>query len=114
MPHRVKILILEHDDFLREILGNLLHKKGFYIINGATIKRGIQHADKHHIDRIIIGSSCKDFKGRSSINYLHKLYGNPHFMLINNGDKAVSYLPKDQQILTKHLSIQKIIDTITS
>jgi DNA-binding response OmpR family regulator len=113
MPHRAKILILENDDFLREILGNLLHKEDFYILNGSSIERGIEQAGKQHIDRVIVGSSCEDFKGKQSINYLRKHFSKPRIFLVNDGHKSVPYLPKQDQILTRKLSVQKILDRIS-
>ena len=113
MPHRVKILIIEPDDFLRELLGNLLHKKDFYIINGSSIERGVEQAGDNHIDRVIVGSSCEDFNGKQSIHYLQKHFNKPRIFLINDSEKSVAYLPKQDQILVKHLSVEQIVNRIS-
>ena len=68
MPDRRKILIVEHDDFLREIIGNLLHKKNLYILSAFCIENGIKEAQGKHIDTIILGTSCPDYNGKNSIH----------------------------------------------
>jgi DNA-binding response OmpR family regulator len=113
MPTRVRILILENDDFLREILGNLLHKKGFYIINGFCIEEGVNNAKDDRIDRIILGTSCDGFKGKSTVNYLKKIFNNPEILLLNSGSKTVNYVPHSHQLLMKNLSIQEVIEKIS-
>ena len=113
MSKQVKILILENDDFLREILGNLLYKKGFFVINGFSIKDGMENTGDQNIHRIIIGSSCEDFRGKQSFHFLRKRFGKPRIFLINRGNRSVSYIPKQDQITISRLSIQKIIDRIS-
>lgn len=113
MPKREKILILENDDFLREILGNLLHKKGFYITNGFSIEDGVKTTGERSIDRVIVGTSCKDFRGKPSIHFIRKKFNNPRIFLINQGNRSVRFLPKQDQINVSHLSVQDIVNRIS-
>lgn len=112
MNDHLKILILENDDFLRELLGNLLHKKNCYIMNGSTIERGIIEVALRKVDTIILGTSCKDFQGKNTIHFLRKKFPEVKIFLINDENIYVNYLPQTEQILVKDLSIQKIIDGI--
>lgn len=109
MSQRSKILIIEHDDFLREIIGNLLHKEGYYILNGDTIEHGISTASSHDISLIIIGSSCPDYHENKSINYLHTHFPEALFLLLNTYDYEVDFLPIEQQVSVSKLSIQEIL-----
>lgn len=110
---RLKILILENDDFLRELLGNILHKQGYYILNGTSIDQGVSDVENHHIDIVILGASCPDYKGSSSFNFVNKNLGNPQVFLIPLGNKKESFLPKSQQFPTDSLSVKEMINVIT-
>jgi DNA-binding NarL/FixJ family response regulator len=112
MSYRKKILILEHDDFLREIIGNLLHKRDGYILNGACIEEGLADAKNHQIDTVIVGDSCPDYNDKQSINYLKKNFNDPELFLINTKANEVNYLPKKHQFMTKDLSIQHILESV--
>lgn len=110
MPDRKKILILEKDDFLREIIGNLLHKKGYYILNGFCIQNGLEEAKNKHIHNVILGTSCKDFQGKKSINYIKKNLTTEDFFVLNDTDKEISWIEEEKQMKISNLSIKKIID----
>lgn len=109
MPKRSKVLILENDDFLREILGNLLHKEGYYIINGYDINDGINNASSDEVLLIILGDSCSDYQGKSSINYLSTKFPEAQFILIHSEDAKVSFLPQKNQISLSQLSIASVL-----
>ncbi len=114
MSKRKKILIIEYDDFLREILGNLLHKKGFYIINGFCIENGLTEAYGKNIDTVILGTSCPDYKGKNSIHHIKKELGSDiNFFIINDNNKDIDFIPPDMQIKTSELSVQKIIEKLS-
>ncbi|GEM_PF-1929686 len=113
-PQHLKVLILENDDFLREILGNLLHKHGCYVMNGSTIERGVEEVALRTVNYIVLGTSCTDFDGKSSINFLRKKFSDAKIFLVNNQDLPVSYIAMKDQMLVKELSIKKIIEIITS
>ncbi|MAQ77111.1 hypothetical protein CL684_01135 [Candidatus Campbellbacteria bacterium] len=114
MAYQNKILIIEHDDFLRELIGNLLHKKGGYILNGHTIKRGIQNSHNHEISTIILGNSCPSFKGKQTLHYLKKELNAPtlDIFLLNHHPKSADYIPEDHQFMTNELSVKEILDRI--
>lgn len=114
MPKRNKILIMENDEFLREIIGNLLHKRGGYILNASNIEQGLVETSGKNITTVILGTSCSEFKGKESINYIKKKLGNPNteFFIINHNNKAIPNFPKDRQMKIEDLSIQKILETI--
>lgn len=114
MPHTNKILILEHDDFLREILGNLLHKKGGYILNGSCISEGLAIAKKHHIKKIILGTSCHEFKGKETLSYIKKTLDQQdiEFFILNAGKTSLPYIQPENQFMIKDLSIENIINTV--
>ncbi len=110
---RKKILILEDDDFLREILGNLLHKQGCFILNGRTLEEGLRDAHKQHIDVVIIGTSCSDIKSEGVLHYLkERIGGHINFFVIHQDNEIFEGLPQEQQISLSNLSVSKIINTI--
>lgn len=116
MPNRQKILILENDDFLREIIGNLLHKKGGYIINGLSVQRGLEKIGNQNINTIILGTSCSDYKGKETLSYINKQLEQqnpPEYFMINTTGKELNFVPREQQISIEKLSIEKIINAIT-
>lgn len=114
MNNKKKILILERDDFLREILGNLLHKKNQYILNGFSVQEGIIDAKNNNIDTVILGTSCPDYRGKETISYLKKnLVGsNIEFYIINHGKGNTDFVPRNQQFNIQNLSINDIVNTI--
>ncbi|MCI5050781.1 MAG: hypothetical protein MRY57_00525 [Candidatus Pacebacteria bacterium] len=114
MSHRRKILILENDEFLREIIGNLLHKKGGYILNSSSIEDGLKETSGKNIGAVILGTSCPEFKGLKSINYIKKKLENPNtdFFIINHLNTTIKGFPKDKQMKIEDLSIQKILNTV--
>ncbi len=115
MLQRPKILIVEHDDFLREILGNLLHKKGNYILSGFCIEKTLEEAAGKHIHLVILGTSCERYEGEKTIHYLRKRLGEHLiFYLINHQQEPISFLGKEHQIAITELSIQKIIHDVTT
>lgn len=114
MPIRNKILIMENDEFLREIIGNLLHKKGGYILNASNIEQGLNETSGKNITTVILGTSCSEFKGKESINYIKKRLGNPHtkFFIINHRNKVIDGIEKEYQMKIEDLSIEKILNVI--
>ena len=84
MPHRRKILIIEHDDFLREILGNLLHKNGNYIISGFNIEETLKEASGKNISMLILGTSSKQYEGIKTIHYIKKNLGQNISFFLNH------------------------------
>ena len=113
MEHRKKILILQSDDFLRELLGNLLHKDGFYILNGSSIQSGLKDRGGHHVNTVIVNSDCEDYKGKSTIHYLRNELDNPQIFLIHDGARKVSYLPSEDQMNIKKLSVEEILKRVS-
>lgn len=113
MPTRPKVLILNRDDFMREIIGNLLHKKGYYIINAQCINDAVKQAQGMDIKHIIMSTNCDEFKGKQSIHFLMTSFANPDIFLINEAQERITYVPKDAQVDIKHLSIKNIIDYVT-
>ncbi len=109
---RKKILIVEHDDFLREILGNLLHKNGYYIISDFCINNGFKLSKNKKIDSIIIGTSCKEYEGKKTIHYIKKQFGNVNIFVINNTEDVIDFIDKDKQIKTSELSIKQILRNV--
>lgn len=109
---RKKILIIEHDDFLREILGNLLYKKGNYILNGSCVERGLIEAKNQKIDTVILGTSCKQYNGSKSIHYIKKQLGDIDFFILNSTDSEIDFISKNKQIKISELSIKRILEKI--
>ena len=114
MRHRQKILIIEKDDFLREILGNTLHKKGGYLFSAFCLKDGLEDVKGHRIDTIILGTSCDGYKGKETLSYIRKHLpdSSPYFFIINDTGASLDFVPEDQQIMTKDLSIEAILQKI--
>ncbi len=114
MPYRRKILIIEHDDFLREILGNILHKNGNYIINGFCVHDGIDEARGKKIDLAIVGTSCKNYGGKKSISYIRKELGPTlDIFILNSGDEIIDFIPKDKQMKISELSIKTLVKKLS-
>ncbi len=106
---RKKILIIEHDDFLREILGNLLHKKGYYILSGFCVNNGLALAQRKKINTVILGTSCKEYDGKKTMHYIQKQLGNVNFFIINNTKEEINFIDNNKQIKISELSIQEIL-----
>ena len=116
MRTRQKILILEHDNFLREIIRNLLYKKGEYILDGYSIDEGLFKAKKHIINRVVLGTSCPEYKGKETLNYIKKNLNQttiPHFFIINDTNKEIDFISNDSQISINNLSVKKILETLS-
>lgn len=111
MEYRKKILILESDDFLRELLGNLMHKQGAYILNGFTIAQGIDQAKNQSVDTVILGTSCSDFDAKHSIHFINKELNNPKLFVINHGSRKLK-LENQDQMLIKDLNVTSFIEQI--
>jgi DNA-binding response OmpR family regulator len=106
---------MENDEFLREIIGNLLHKKGAYVLNASTIEEGLEETSSgKEITTVILGTSCPEFKGKESIGYIKKRLGNPdtHFFIINHLNQEIPGIALHMQMRIENLSIQKIINAI--
>jgi len=115
MKNRQKILILESDDFLREIIGNLLHKRGGYILNGSCIQDGLDNVRNNTINTVILGTSCSEYKGKETLRFITKNLdqkNNPDFFIINHTNKKLDFIASNKQMTTDNLSIEKILETI--
>ena len=114
MSKRQKILILENDDFLREIIGTQLHKKGGYLLTAFSITEGIEEARGHHIDTIILGTSCPEYKGKETLDYIKKQLEQHdiNFYMINHENKALDFVDPLHQMKTEELSIKEIVSSI--
>jgi len=107
-------MILEKDDFLREILGNLLHKNGYYIVSEVTLNRTLNKAKNHIIHMLIIGDTCDCFHGEESIHYIRKQLLSPTLLpfIISDTGKTYSFVEKENQIKISSLSIKQIINRV--
>jgi DNA-binding NtrC family response regulator len=115
MPFRRKILIVENDDFLREILGNLLHKDGNYIISGFCVEETLAEVRGKNISLVILGTSCERYEGKKSIHYIQKNLGHDiQFFIINNSKKEIDFVPKNMQMKVSELSVSKLVEKIQS
>ena len=112
MPYRKKILIIENDDFLREIIGNLLHKNEYYIINSNSIQTGIEKAQHEHISYVILGTSCQDYKGKNTLNYIKRNLGEANIYILNTTQKNIPGIEKDNQMKISELSIKTLLQEI--
>ncbi len=110
---RKKILILEHDDFLREVLGNTLHKQGNYILNGFSIQKGVARAKNENIDYVILGTSCRDYDPKHSLNFIKKQFGPEiSIFVINTSESDILHIDKEDQIKTSKLSLESILKRV--
>ena len=112
MPHRRKILIIENDDFLREILGNILHKKGLFILNGETVAEGLQDVERsggNAVDQVILGTSCTDYEEKKTLKFIKSKLNDPKIFVINDSLTPIAQISPDHQIMVKDLSIKNII-----
>jgi len=109
-----KILIIEHDDFLREIIGNLLHKKGGFILNGISIDQGISESRKHRINTVILGTSAAGYQGKKTIGYLKKHLENPGLQvyIINHSDGKIDFIDPKDQFDINTFSVSDIISAV--
>ncbi len=108
---RKGIIIVEHDDFLREILGNLLHKVGYYIVSGESITSVRGKLSQHSFHLAIVGENVKDFYGRKTIQDIQRETGNNHiafFLITENGTNPL--VEAKNQIDVSRLSIRKILN----
>lgn len=114
MSKRQKILILENDDFLREIIGTQLHKKGGYLLTAFSIAEGIEQAKDHHIDTIILGTSCPEYKGKETLAYINKQLeqNDINFFIINHENKDLDFVDSSHQMRCEELSIRDIVNAI--
>ena len=113
MADRKKILIIQNDDFMRELLGNLLHKEGFYILNGSTVEEGLNHTINHHIDIVIISSDCPDYEGKSTFNYIMKRLETAQPFVIHQETRSLPYLYKDDQMSIDKFCIPHLIKRVS-
>jgi DNA-binding NtrC family response regulator len=116
MPHRNKILILETDDFLREIIGNLLHKRGGYILNGSCVSNGLEQVNNGHVGTVILSTSCPEYKGQETLKFIKNKLNQinpPEFFIINHTGKHIGFINDSQQMSVDDLSIGKILEVIT-
>jgi len=114
MSDRKKILILEKDDFLREIIGKLLHEKGGFMFSAYCVSEGINAVKNHTIDTIILGTSCDEYRGKETLGYIRKKLNNANinFYILNHSDDELDFIPKDQQIKISDLSVAEIVAAI--
>lgn len=113
MSNRKKILIVERDDFLREIVGNLLHKNGLYILNGFCIQDGIENAQNQHINTVLLGTSCRDYKGKQSLDYIKKHLTVDAFFILNEGSDDLDFVSAENQMKMSELSIEALVNTFS-
>jgi len=109
MPYRKKILIIENDDFLREIVGNLLHKNEYYIINSSSVNEGIEKVHSQQIYTVILGTSCLDYKDKNNIHYIKKNLGEVEIFILNTNKKEILEIDPEQQMKISELSIKEIL-----
>lgn len=114
MNKRQKILILENDDFLREIIGTQLHKKGGYLLTAFSIGEGIEQARGHRIDTIVLGTSCPEYKGKETLSYIRKELEQQdiNFYIINHEHTDVDFVDPLHQMRTEKLSVKDIVNAI--
>ncbi len=111
--NRKGIIIIEYDDFLREILGNLLHKMGYYIVSGERVLSVHRQLSKHSFHLAILGEDVKDFYGKRTFNELLRETGNTNmefFLITEHGESPL--VASNDQIDVSELSIKKILNHV--
>jgi len=112
---RKGIIIVEYDDFLREILGNLLHKMGYYIVSGESIAKVRKQLKQHPYHLAILGESVKDFYGKKTMREITHDTGNirlDFFLITESGRNPLA--AEEKQIPTEKLSLRKILHYVQS
>jgi two-component system, OmpR family, alkaline phosphatase synthesis response regulator PhoP len=70
-----KVLIIEDEEEIREILSFYLQGEGLEVIEAKTGEEGIEIAKKDHLDLVITDLSMPGMKGEKVIEILKKLPG---------------------------------------
>ncbi len=107
---RKGIIVIEYDDFLREILGNLLHKMGYYIVSGESIASVRNQLSQHAFQLAIVGENVRDFYGKRTFGELRRETGNTgmkFFLITEHGESPL--VAKGEQIDVNELSVRKIL-----
>ena len=115
----MKILIIDDDDQIREILRMWLEKAGFEVFEAADGKLGVEIQKKTPVDLIICDLIMPEQEGIETITQFRKFFPEVCIIAISGGGQidADSYLPMARslgawKVYKKPLSIPMMIDDI--
>ncbi|MEW6281877.1 MAG: response regulator [Candidatus Eremiobacterota bacterium] len=72
MDKEVRVLVLEDDDQLREVLELLLEAEGYAVMTASRAREALELADKHRFDLVVADVRMEEMDGLECLNHLVK------------------------------------------
>jgi len=115
----MKILVIDDDEQIREILRMWLERAGFEVFEAADGKQGVEAQRKTPVDLLICDLIMPEQEGIETITQFKKFFPNVCIIAISGGGQidAESYLPMARslgawKVYKKPLSIAVMIEDI--
>ncbi len=115
----MKILVIDDDVQIREILRMWLEKSGYEVLEASDGKKGVEIQEKNPVDILICDLIMPGQEGIETITQFRKCFPEVGIMAISGGGQidADSYLPMAKtlgawKVYKKPLSIAKMIEDI--
>jgi CheY-like chemotaxis protein len=119
-----KILVIEDDDLVRNLLSIMLGKEGYEVVTASNGKEGVESFLKDSVDLVITDLIMPEQDGIETIIELKKIAPNLKIMAISGGGQlgfgkvgALDYLNVAKtfgacKILSKPIERQELIDAV--
>lgn len=116
----MKILVVEDDGDLREIIGKSLQKERYIVENAANTREALTKVDSYEYDCVLLDIMLPDGNGLDILRYLHQTEHQPHVIIISAKDSiddkvlgldlgADDYLPKPFHLAELHARIKSVL-----
>lgn len=113
-----KILVVDDDPILRDLLKILLDKRGYRVITAANGRLGLAAAREEEPDAVILDGSMPEMDGFETLRQLRRAKRTadiPVIMLTmrtQEGDVLTGYRQGAQEYLTKPIMVEEVVSTL--
>ncbi len=116
----MKILLIEDDADLREIIGKSLVKENYVVEYAATQAEALYKIGGYEYDLVLLDIMLPDGSGLSVLKSMHKMEHQPHVIIISARDSiddkvqgldlgADDYLPKPFHLAELHARVKSVL-----
>ncbi len=109
-----RILVIEDDHMIRELLSHLLRSKGFKVLTAGSSGEGLNRLRKKAVDLVIVGSQTSAFEGPALAREIKRAHQEvPVALIIGHGAPEERQTLDADLIMTKPLDMSQVLSDVS-
>lgn len=113
-----KILVVDDDPILRDLLKLLLEKRGYRVVTAVNGLEGLKATRAEEPDAVILDGSMPEMDGFETLKQIRRARRTAHIPVImltmrtQEGDVLTGYRQGAQEYLTKPIMVEEVVSTL--